>query len=109
MKKEKERELKKKRAIVRTLVKNRQAFYKGFLIKECLSSFNSVYYTIINKKIGSHVHSTTLKVAFIICDLTIRVSETPYIAPSLRTYSLDLYKRAYKLAFREEKGKIKRC
>lgn len=109
MRKENERELKRKRAIVRNLKRNRQAFYKGFLIKECLSSFDSVYYTIVNEKIGSHVHSTTLKVAFIICDLTIRVSKTPYIAPSLRTYSLDLYKRAYKLAFREEKGEVKRC
>lgn len=109
MRKENERELKRKRAIVRNLKRSRQAFYKGFLIKECLSSFNSVYYTIVNEKIGSHVHSTTLKVAFRICDLTISVLKAPYISPSLGKYSLDLYERAYKLAFREKKGELKQC
>lgn len=98
--------------IKQDLRNNGKTYYKGFIIKECLNDFGRVYYTIINPTINSHVHASTLLLSIKICDLTKSVLYNPYITPTLgRGYSLDVYERAYRLAFRQternKKGKVK--
>ena len=80
------------------------SYYRGFLIKSCLSSFGNLYYTVVNNRINSHIHASTLKIAMKICNIARSVIDSPYLTPPYEgSISLDLYERAYRLAFREQK------
>ena len=87
---------------------NGKVKYRGFIIKACLNDFDNTYYTIINPFIGSHVHASTLSLSIQICDLTRKVLQNPYKSPKVRhDYSIDVYGRAYRLAFRQQKYQAK--
>lgn len=81
---------------------NNYAWYKGFVIKKCIGSFNSIYYTIINEKTHTHVHAETLGTAKVICDTANKFinNKNPYKT------SRDICYRALELAFRVDLNKF---
>lgn len=54
--------------ITNELNENEQTIYKGFKIVKSYGEFHKFYYTIINKKTNTHVHSQSLKDTKNICD-----------------------------------------
>jgi len=86
------------------------AYYKGFKIKECTNQFGNIYYTIINTRIGSHVHANSLSATAKIIDTAVFVLKNPFYIPQVgrsnnrNITALYVFEKAYRLAFRE-KGK----
>lgn len=92
--------------IKKTLIEKGVVTYRGFIIKECYDNFGSTYYTIINPKTKGHVHAASFDLSIKICDLTRFILKKPYIIPTLgRGCKIDVYKRANKLAFRDDRDK----
>lgn len=71
----KTRKQKQKAAVRKSLQNTGYANYQSYLIKECYNSFGTIYYTIINKKLRGHVHSSSLNVAYAICETSHKLAQ----------------------------------